>query len=302
LTSTPTSYVHDEIASQPLSWRRAMELASTAGALLPRPGERVGVIGCGTSWFVAQTYAALREQRGMGVTDAFAASEYPVTRDYDRLVAITRSGTTSEVLDVLEQVRGRVPTVALTADPNTPVTDTADELVVLDFADERAVVQTRFATSVIALLRTHLGDDVEPARRDLERILAEPVDVEVAKRRQFVFLGQGWTFGLANEAALKMREASLSWTESYPAMDYRHGPISLADENGVVWFLGGQSPAGLVEEVRRTGALVVADRLDPLADLVRAQLLAVALGSAKGLDPGQPRNLDRSVVLGSSRA
>jgi fructoselysine-6-P-deglycase FrlB-like protein len=301
LTSTSTSYVESEIASQPHCWQRAVDLARSASALLPRPGERVAVLGCGTSWFVAQAYAALREHRGEGETDAFAASEFPAGRRYDRLVAVTRSGTTSEVLDVLARVRGTVPTVALTADPATPVADLADQLVVLDFADERSVVQTRFATSTLALLRTHVGDDVAPARRQAERVLAEPVDDDVAARRQFVFLGQGWTVGLAHEAALKMREASLSWAESYPAMDYRHGPISLADENGVVWFLGGTSPVGLADQVARTGALIVADRLDPMADLVRVQRLAVALGVAKGLDPDQPRHLDRSVVLEPAR-
>ncbi|WP_245788153.1 SIS domain-containing protein [Amycolatopsis marina] len=300
MTSTSKSHVHNEIASQPQCWRRAVELSRSADAL-PRAGARVAVIGCGTSWFVAQAYAALREQQGLGETDAFAASEFPAARSYDRLVAITRSGTTSEVLDLLRLVRGRIPTVALTADPATPVADLADDLVVLDFAEEKSVVQTRFATSALALLRAHVGDDVEPAWQEAERLLTEPVDPKVAERHQFVFLGQGWTVGLAHEAALKMREASLSWAESYPAMDYRHGPISLADENSVVWFLGGGSPPRLVQEVERTGALVVADRLDPLADLVRAQRLAVALGSAKGLDPDRPRNLDRSVVLDPAR-
>ncbi|MGH8966944.1 MAG: sugar isomerase, partial [Actinomycetes bacterium] len=74
---TSTSYVRDEIASQPRAWQRAVELARSVDGQLPRPGERVAVIGCGTSWFVAQAYAALREQRGAGETDAFAASEFP---------------------------------------------------------------------------------------------------------------------------------------------------------------------------------------------------------------------------------
>jgi fructoselysine-6-P-deglycase FrlB-like protein len=298
LTSSP--HVQTEIESQPECWRQASALASSAASALPAAGERVAVVGCGTSWFVAQAYAARREQLGMGETDAFAASEFPVGRTYDRLVAITRSGTTSEVLDVLDAA-GNVPTVGITADPATPVVDIADQLVVLDFADEQSVVQTRFATSALALLRTHIGDETDTARAQTEKILSGYPDETLNAYRQFVFLGQGWTVGLAHEAALKMREASLSWAESYPAMDYRHGPISLADPDSLVWFIGGETPAGLIDEVQAAGARVVADQLDPLADLVRAQRLAISAGLSKGLDPDQPRNLSRSVVLEAGR-
>ncbi|WP_129668903.1 SIS domain-containing protein [Phytoactinopolyspora endophytica] len=295
MSSTP--HVQAEIDSQPACWQRAAELAPSVSGRLPQAGERVAVVGCGTSWFMAQAYAGQRERYGLGETDAFVASEFPLKRRYDRLVAITRSGTTSEVLDVLAAIRGEMPTVAITADPETPIANLTDELVVLDFADEKSVVQTRFATSALALLRTHIGDDLSAIHAQAERALTDSVDPALTAQQQFVFLGQAWTVGLANEAALKMREASLSWAESYPAMDYRHGPISLADQNGVVWFLGGQSPAGLIDEVGATGALVVADDVDPMVDLVRVQRLAVTLGLKKGLDPDRPRNLDRSVVL-----
>ncbi len=64
------------------------------------------MIGCGTSWFIAQSYAAAREAAGHGETDAFAASEMPAGRRYDRVVALTRSGTTTEVLELLGQLAG----------------------------------------------------------------------------------------------------------------------------------------------------------------------------------------------------
>ncbi|MEY6568584.1 SIS domain-containing protein, partial [Streptomyces sp. PGLac3x] len=109
-----------EITTQPACWRRAAEEAARFTAA-PRPGERVAVVGCGTSWFMAQSYAALREAAGQGATDAFAASEFPRARAvgaYDRVVALTRSGTTTEVLELLALVRAAgTATVALTADP-----------------------------------------------------------------------------------------------------------------------------------------------------------------------------------------
>ncbi len=97
-----------------------------------------------------------------------------------------------------------------------------------------------------------------------------------------------------------MREASRTVTESYPAMEYRHGPIALAEPNVVVWLLGAP-PAGLVDDVLRTGATVVNDDLDPLVDLVRVQSTAVTIAHRKGLDADNPRHLTRAVLLDPSR-
>jgi fructoselysine-6-P-deglycase FrlB-like protein len=290
------THVEDEIASQPDCWLAAVEQADPATPLLPRTGERVAVVGCGTSWFVAQAYAALREAAGLGETDAFAASEALVERGYDRVLAITRSGTTTEVLDLLARVRGRIPTAAITADATTPVVDVADEAIPLPFADERSVVQTRFATATLALLRTHLGEDLGAAIADARTAVSADLPEGALDRTQFTFLGRGWTVGLANEAALKFREASLSWSESYPAMEYRHGPVSVSDAHGLVWMFGA-APDGLRDEVAATGAIWVSAALDPMADLIRAQRTAVACGQARGLDPDNPRNLTRSVIL-----
>jgi fructoselysine-6-P-deglycase FrlB-like protein len=291
-------FLHSEIVSQPDCWRRAVEVAARSKDLLPSDGERVAVVGCGTSWFMAQAYASLRESGGRGETDAFAASELPPGRHYDRLLAITRSGTTTEVLRLLHQVRGGQPTLAVTGDPASDVLGAADQTIVLDFADERSVVQTRFATSTLALLRASLGEDLEPVVADAEQALAAELPAGLLERTQFTFLGAGWTVGLANEAALKLREACLAWSEAYPAMEYRHGPISIADARSVVWFLT-RPPASLYEEVAATQALVLTPTGDPMAELVRVQRLSVALAMAKGLDPDRPRNLSRSVILPS---
>ncbi|MET9657128.1 SIS domain-containing protein [Streptomyces sp. NPDC006510] len=290
------SFVEIETASQPECWRRAAELAQTQSAALPATGERIAVVGCGTSFYMAQAYAALREESGQGESDAFAASEFPFGRGYDRVVALTRSGTTTEVLELLDRLRGATRTVAITADPNTPVMTAADDVVVLDFADEQSVVQTRFATTLLTLLRAHLGLHTEDVVRDAETALAEPLPEGLVDCAQFTFLGRGWTAGLANEAALKMKEASLSWTESYPAMEYRHGPISIATTGTATWMFG-TAPEGLAEQVLATGARWVESGLDPLAELVRVQRLAIARAAARGLDPDSPRHLTRSVVL-----
>jgi fructoselysine-6-P-deglycase FrlB-like protein len=291
------TYVEDELSSQPECWSRAAEQAPAHRAALPAAGERVAIVGCGTSYFMAQAAAALREQSGQGETDAFAASEFPVGRSYDRVVALTRSGTTTEVLELLERLRGHTRTMAVTADPHTPVMESADDVVVLDFADERSVVQTRFATTALTLFRAHLGLHSEAVVADARTALDAPLPEGLVGCGQFTFLGRGWTVGLANEAALKMREASLAWTEAYPAMEYRHGPISVTTDGTATWMLG-EAPEGLAEQVRGTGGLWVdGGGLDPLAGLVRAQRLAVAVAAARGLDPDRPRHLTRSVIL-----
>ncbi|KAF5992222.1 MULTISPECIES: SIS domain-containing protein [Streptomyces] len=293
------THVEHELKSQPECWIRAAEQAKAHDGALPEVGERVAIVGCGTSFFMAQAAAALREGSGQGETDAFAASEFPEGRSYDRVVALTRSGTTTEVLELLGRLRGRTRTTAITADPATPVMDRADDLVVLDFADERSVVQTRFATTALTLFRAHLGLHTDDVVADARTALATPLPEGLVDCAQFTFLGRGWTVGLANEAGLKMREASLAWTEAYPAMEYRHGPISVTTAGTATWMLG-EAPEGLAEQVRATGGRWVAGELDPLAELVRAQRLAVAVAAARGLDPDRPRHLTRSVVLAPS--
>jgi fructoselysine-6-P-deglycase FrlB-like protein len=93
-----------------------------------------------------------------------------------------------------------------------------------------------------------------------------------------------------------MREAARAWTESYPQLEYRHGPISIAEPGRVVWVFGVAVP-GLIDDIAATGAVVVNDDLDPLADLIRVQLLSVRLAEQQGFDPDHPRSLTRSVVL-----
>jgi fructoselysine-6-P-deglycase FrlB-like protein len=290
------SVTETEIFSQPEKWREALELLPTVRSQLPGVGRRVAVIGCGTSYFVAEAVSRLREILGLGESDAFVASEMPVGRRYDLVLAISRSGTTTEVVRALGSLAGGTPSLAISAVADTPVVRAADEAVVLAFADEESVVQTRFATTVLALMRAHFGQDLEAVIADAEAGLVRPLPVDPADFEHFVFLGRDWTVGLADEAALKFREAAGAWTESYHAMEYRHGPISVAGSGTLVWLLSDGEPA-LVRDVRATGATVVVGSLDPMAELVSIQQMAVALAESRGLDPDRPAHLTRSVVL-----
>lgn len=288
-------HVDEEIQRQAAAWRTAAALAPGYRDVLPEHGARVAAVGCGSSWFMSMAFAGLREHGGFGLTDAYTASEFNPRRPYDHVVAISRSGTTSETIALLEQLKGRVRTTAITTVAGSPLAEVADHAIVLDFVDELAVMSTGSMTSSLALLRAHLGEDLARAADDVADALSAPID-ELAACEEISFIGSGWTIGLAHEAALKTREAAQFWAEAHPAMDYRHGPISIAQPGRAVWSFG-PAPSGLEAEVRRTGALFESNTIDPMAHLVTAQRVAVQIAKNRGLNPDAPRNLARSIIL-----
>lgn len=286
-----------EIASQPACWRRAQELAHGEVSGLPESGERVLVLGCGTSYYLAVVYAWLREQRGHGQTDALVASELPeVVRAYDRVVAISRSGTTTEVRQALVRLRDVAPITAVLGQLDTPIAALATDIVDLSFADERSVVQTRFPTTLLALLRAHLGDDAN-AQAELVRSGEAAVEAGVTEAlpRQLVVLASGWAAGLAQEAALKCRESAGLWAEAYATGEYRHGPISLAGPDTLVWAMTPLSKVE-IEVIEATGARIHHGGTEPQAELVLLQRHAVAWAISVGRDADVPVHLSRSVV------
>jgi fructoselysine-6-P-deglycase FrlB-like protein len=288
------TYLEDEIFAQPASWTTA--IARAADAKLPAPGMRVAVIGCGSSLNVSRAYARLREDAGHGVTDAYPASEYTGTRTYDHMVFISRTGTTSEVLAALRAAPAGVVTTSITADPDAPLARETDNVVLLDFANESSVVSSQFISTAIVVMRAHLGEDLSGLPGAAAAQLARPLPQDLAGHREYTFLGAGWAAFVADEAALKLREASQSWAESYPALEFRHGPISVSDPSTIVWGIG-PIPEDLADDSARTGATVINHGGDPLVSLIGAQRLAVALAERKGINPDHPRSLSRSVIL-----
>jgi fructoselysine-6-P-deglycase FrlB-like protein len=153
---------------------------------------------------------------------------------------------------------------------------------------------------VLTLARAAFGEDVERVLADGATALAADLPAAPESVRHTVFLGTGWTVGLANEAALKVREAAQAWSESYPAMDFRHGPVAVAGPESLV-FSFGAVPDGMSATIAGAGARHYYSELDPLAQLVLAQRFAVALAAHRGLDPDEPRLLTRSVILAGDR-
>jgi glucosamine--fructose-6-phosphate aminotransferase (isomerizing) len=299
-TVTPTSLgrlTSEEIASQPDCWAQARDQATSRPAGLPASGERVLVLGCGTSYYVAAAYAWLREQGGHGVTDAVIASEMPTElRDYDRVVAISRSGTTTEVSQALATLPAGIPVTAILGELDSPIARAATDIIDLSYADERSVVQTRFPTTLLTLLRSHLGESASVVAELISRA-GTVVMAQVSEQppRQLVVLGSGWAAALAEEAALKCRESAGMWAEAYATGEYRHGPISVAGEGTLVWAM---TPLTDVQTraISDTGARIHQGHDDPQVELVALQRHAVAWAAAAGRDADVPVHLSRSVI------
>lgn len=267
-----------------------------AGVPLPPDGARIAVIGCGTSVYIAQAYTAARELAGKGEGDAIVASEFTLSRPYDAVVAISRSGTTTEVLDALAAVGDRCPRYAVTYSSTMPIAEVADHVIELPFADEESVVQTRYATTALSLLRASLGVDVRSLADQAQQVLDGPLATDPAGISQVVFLGQGAGAGLAQEAALKVRETNGAWTEAYVAPEFRHGPMSTVTDRTLVWSVGEVDPT-VIEDVRRTPARIVSSGRDGQVELVAVHRYAGAAAALAGRDIDNPPFLSRSVVL-----
>ncbi len=281
-----------EIGTQPQMWRQAIA-QSQAGTALPPAGTPVLFLGCGTSYYIGLAYAKLRNELDLGRTRAAVPSELDRVEPDETVVVLSRSGTTGDVLAAASQLRERHRVVGIIGEPGTPLVSLCHDVVLLDYADEVSVVQTRFATTAFMLLRaslttTDVNDLPAQAERALERSVPSPVPAHV------VFLGTGFSLGLAHEAALKCLESSGRWVEAYAVREYQHGPISAAGPGTLVWPLV-PLPDSVSAGVLETGATLVTPELDPQAELVAVHLLAVAMARDAGRDPDVPPFLSRAV-------
>jgi fructoselysine-6-P-deglycase FrlB-like protein len=289
-----------ELASQPSVWRQAQALTDELRSKLPADGARVGILGCGTSLYVAQAAAIYRERNGAGETDAFPGSEVPEGRAWDKVIAISRSGTTTEIIDVVRAIAPETDVLGIVGETGSPLGELLTTELALPFADEQSVVQTRFATTVLTLLLGAYGWDVEASAQRAERYVTESLPDWAGEIKQFVFLGRGVGMALASEAALKFREILATWSEGYATMEYRHGPISAINERSLVWILDDQEPS-IDDQIRATGARLIRGEGDPLAELVRIHRFAEGLVNLRGINPDQPPHISRSVVLAGDR-
>ena len=134
-------------------------------------------------------------------------------------------------------------------------------------------------------------------------------------RSHFVYLGAGPNYGMATEGCLKLQEMSISYSQAFHPLEYRHGPISLIDDKSLVVMLYSQATAAeeaaVVADVQAKGAVVIgfngpgdlridlglSDDANALACLPALQMLGEMVALSKGINSEAPRHLSKVVVL-----
>lgn len=353
MTVNPGTYTLEEILSQPRCWRECLHALDDQGQLeqvqrrFPEATEWL-FIGCGSSYYIAQGAAASWTLLTGMRARAVPASEvllYPrlVLREPGACqpVLISRSGHTSEILKAAEylELKENIRTLAISCATHQPLEQISTATLYLLPADEKSMAMTRsFSSMLLALqaLAAAVGNQpgVHDALRQLPASAQRALDALEPRIREFaqgsefadyVFLGQGPFYAIANESMLKVKEMSCSYAQCFHTLEFRHGPKAIVSPETLVTFLfsdtGGEAERDVLHEVKSLGGttLVVANEADSnvrqAADLLielhldvpevarlaayvmPAQLLGLFTGLRKGLDPDRPRNLSRVVIL-----
>jgi glucosamine--fructose-6-phosphate aminotransferase (isomerizing) len=337
-----------EITSQAKAWAEALSFLHTTADHIQKEWARLNprqvlFIGCGSTYYLSQSAAALCQgtvgipARACPSSELLLFIDQIVTQpDQTLLVAISRSGITTETLSAINRFRqaGGAAVWGITCYPKQTLAQVADLVLVAEAAQEQSVAQTRSFASMLLLaqgLTAIIAGKPLAAMAglpDLGQELIQRADTLVQQWSQqsgldrFYFLGSGIQYGLANEAMLKMKEMSLSHSEGFHFLEFRHGPISMVDESTlVIGLLSRQAikhEKRVLAEVTQLGAstLPLAPAsisnenkegiyLDPALPtwcipvlyLPALQLLAYYRAIGKGLDPDNPRHLNAVVHL-----
>ena len=335
-------HTYQEITSQTAAWEDALAAFAQVAPTLTTAWQtlnpnQVLFIGCGSTHYLSLTAAALFQQATGISARACAASELllfgkTMITDPTRtlLVAISRSGTTTETLTAVSrfQQQGGAAVWTITCYPDSPLAHLSDIVLPTVAAQEQSVAQTRSFASMLLVaqaLAAHLGGGDWTLLHDLpeygRNLIAqtEPIMQELAARQEltrFTFLGSGPQHGIASEAMLKMTEMSLTVAHTFHFMEYRHGPMSMATEEAAIIGLLSPTAAAhekqVLDEMAANGAITLTlspggDEIGlpanlpvwayPVLYLPPLQLLGYHRAIAKGLDPDNPRNLTAVVYL-----
>jgi glucosamine--fructose-6-phosphate aminotransferase (isomerizing) len=324
-----------EIREQPAHWRRLA--AGDAAQRLARAlvGDVV-LVGSGSSLFVAQLGALALRRRGIDAQAVPATEARLDNRAYRgrTLVAISQSGRSTDLLEALAFLEPR-HTIALTNTPDSPLGARADVAIDSAAGPEIAVPATKSVSSMVLLLLWAASLVARDGHRDAAMLVAaaDAVDAwfadgpsvegvrraaeRIALRRSVVVLGSDYGLPIANETALKLKEASYVHAEGFAAGEFRHGSVAMVDASCAVIGIVDDDALAIVarplreveasEALRYTigGPTVDAiERLGPsiatpfntLGWLVTAQSLALYAARARHIDPDAPRGLTKALV------
>ncbi len=336
------AFTHTEIMSQPEAWADALNAVEIGQGGLEKifaaDYDQVLFTGCGSTYYLSLAAAALFQEMTGKLARAVPGGELllngqtVLNSGKTLLVAVSRSGSTTETVRAVEQFKKRNlgPVVAVTNYGDQPLAGLADLPLVIEKGQEESVAQTRsFASMYVAttaLTMVAAGD--ESLRRAMNqlpdagyKLLAnyEPLAREFGGNLafdRFYFLGSGGRYGLACEVNLKMKEMTLTHSEPFHFLEFRHGPMSMVNDQAVVVGLLSeknssheqavlnemQAKGGQILALAETGAQVsfksgVPESVRNVLHLPVLQLLAYHRSMAKGLNPDRPKNLTAVVVL-----
>jgi glucosamine--fructose-6-phosphate aminotransferase (isomerizing) len=350
----PGQHTYHEIITQPDAWVEAIAAGEAARARLQElwrrtTADEILFTGCGSTYYLSLAAAALARQNGLAARAAPASEIWLSTlanaphAERTLLVAVSRSGATTETLRAVECFRraGGRAVAAATCYPASALAQVADLTLGAPQGQEQSMAQTRSFSSMLLLCQGIINalqpatgyDDRMAGLPPLGRwLIAHHADLAAQlggdrSLQRFFFLGNGPRYGLACEAMLKMKEMSLSYSEAYHMLEFRHGPKSMVNENTlVVGLLSDDLRAyeeAVLADMRKLGArtLTIADGLSraqgglqsgdtvvplnpavPIAEhlvlyLPVLQLLAYHRALLNKVDPDAPKNLSAVVEL-----
>jgi len=336
------TYTRREILSQPQAWSAALDVLKGQQAdlqrLNPDDFEQILFTGCGSTYYLALAAASLTQEMTGRPCRALPASElwlypgaaYPPGKVL--LAAVSRSGETTETLHACQAFvdAGRGELLTLTCTPGSRLAKLGRPSIVLPSGQEQSVAQTRaFSTlllgTVAVACRLARRDDLwralgrlpDTCKRVLER--AAPLVSGLGRFAgldRFYFLGAGPRYGLACELSLKMKEMSLSHSEAFHFLEFRHGPMSMVTDStllvGLLSTVNREREGAVLREMQARGAKVLSigekdceitfgsgvdEAVRDLLYLPAGQLLAFERALGKGLNPDRPRHLEAVVHL-----
>ena len=315
--------------------------------------ERIVIVACGTSWHAGLIGKQLIENFCRIPVEVEYASEFryrnPVVTDKDVVIAISQSGETADTLAAVQLAKERgafIYGICNAIGSSIPrATNTGSYIHV---GPEIGVASTKAFTgqvTVLVMLALALGKErgtIAPAEyaEVVRELAAMPEKIEEVLKvndrvkdlsrtftyaRNFLYLGRGFSYPVALEGALKLKEISYIHAEGYPAAEMKHGPIALIDSDMPVVVIATHNAMyekvlSNIQEIKarkgRVIALVskgddtiskIADEvielpdtiecLEPLIASIPLQLMAYHIAVCKGKNVDQPRNLAKSVTV-----
>jgi len=353
----PENYAtYREIKSQTEAWRNALDVISAISLPDAARYEQIIFTGCGSTYYLSLAAAALYQELTGCAARAVPASELllnpqssvgrignPPRRDntsysqgippYEKilLVAISRSGTTTETIKAVEKFKAQYRgDVFVITNYDTALANLGDVSIIIPGGQEESVAQTRsFASMYVAANvfcarmagRSDLLDAMNKLPETGDWLISnyESFAKEIGENLnfdRFYFLGSGIRYGLACEVNLKMKEMTLTHSEPFHFLEFRHGPMSMVNEKAVIAGLLSESnishEKAVLNEMQVLGGKTVAlaesdadisfkSRIPESARgvlyLPVLQLMAFYRSLAKGLNPDRPKNLMAVVQL-----